>query len=108
MEQRYRRYGSGQRFRPLCELGGVVSRGCSRRLQRALSDFGADESFHQAPAKLHGVGDGAPWIAEQVEAQFGAQGHYLVDFYHVCEYLAAAAPACGPSDSAGWRSSRRG
>lgn len=38
-----------QRFRPLFEWAGVVSQ---RRLQRALSDFGTDESFHQAPAKL--------------------------------------------------------
>jgi hypothetical protein len=37
--------------------------------------------------------DGAPWIAAQVEDQFGAQGSYLLDFYHVCEYLAAAATA---------------
>lgn len=238
VEQRYRRHGSGQRFRPLCELAGVVSRGCSRRLQRVLSDFGADESFHQAPAKvqehygvevpvervrqvteqhgrqageflrrreasaspkdcivlqsdgsmlpvvenagsqvidrssknndervgdkrkektlryrecrlslafeagsrtryyggtlgpvaesgeqlrkcadqvgwdthtrLHAVGDGAPWIAEQVEAQFGAQGRYLVDYYHVCEYLAAAAPVCAPDDTDGWLAEQQG
>lgn len=43
---------------------------------------------------LHVVGDGALWITNQVEAHFGAQGHYLIDFYHVCEYLAAAAVAC--------------
>lgn len=42
---------------------------------------------------LHVVGDGAPWIAEQVEDQFGSQGHYLLDFYHVCNYLAAASQA---------------
>ena len=40
---------------------------------------------------IHGVGDGAPWIADQVEDQFGAQGSYLLDFYHVCDYLSAAA-----------------
>lgn len=40
---------------------------------------------------VHAVGDGAPWIADQVEEQFGAQGSYLLDFYHVCEYLGAAA-----------------
>lgn len=45
---------------------------------------------------VHAVGDGAPWIADQVEEQFGAQGSYLLDFYHVCEYLgAAAAPIAG-------------
>lgn len=47
---------------------------------------------------LHSVGDGAPWIFEQVEKQFGSQGHYLVDFYHVCEYLEAAAPACSEKE----------
>src|SRR3989304_8010805 len=41
--------------------------------------------------RVHAVGDGAPWIADQVEDQFGAQGNYLLDFYHVCDYLAAAA-----------------
>jgi hypothetical protein len=43
--------------------------------------------------RVHGVGDGAPWIAEQFNGQFGAQGAYLLDFYHVSEYLAQAAPA---------------
>ena len=42
---------------------------------------------------VHGVGDGAPWIADQVEEQFGSQGHYLLDFFHVCEYLSPAAKA---------------
>ena len=39
---------------------------------------------------LHGVGDGAPWIAAQTKAKFGDQASYLVDFFHVCEYLVAA------------------
>jgi hypothetical protein len=43
---------------------------------------------------LHSVGDGAPRTCGQVEKQFGSQGHYLVDFYHVCEYLEGAAPLC--------------
>jgi hypothetical protein len=42
--------------------------------------------------QIHALGDGAPWIAEQARVQFGAQGRYTVDLYHVCEYLAAAAP----------------
>lgn len=49
---------------------------------------------------LHAVGDGAEWIAAQVEAQFGAQGAYLVDFYHVCDYVAAAAKAIQPTAEA--------
>lgn len=43
--------------------------------------------------RVHGLGDGAPWIAQQVKLRFGSQGGYLVDFYHVCDYLAAAAKA---------------
>lgn len=42
--------------------------------------------------RVHGVGDGAPWIAEQFNAHFGAQGQYLLDFYHLSQYLAKAAP----------------
>lgn len=52
--------------------------------------------------RVHGVGDGAPWIAEQFDQHFGGQGRYLVDFYHVTEYLAAAAPACAPRAPAAW------
>jgi hypothetical protein len=42
---------------------------------------------------VHAVGDGAEWIAGQVDERFGAQGSYLIDFYHVCEYLSATAKA---------------
>lgn len=41
---------------------------------------------------IHGVGDGAEWIAEQFRQHFGAHGRYTLDLYHVCDYLAAAAP----------------
>jgi hypothetical protein len=46
------------------------------------------------------VGDGAPWIAAQVQEKFGANGSYLVDFYHACEYLGAAAKAIAPNKQA--------
>jgi hypothetical protein len=52
--------------------------------------------------RVHGLGDGAPWIAEQVEIQFGAQGRYLIDFYHLCDYLAAAASVCAPDQPGAW------
>jgi hypothetical protein len=55
--------------------------------------FGSD-------SHVHAVGDGAPWIVGQVEQQFGAQGSYLIDFYHVCEYLSAAAEAIAPNAAA--------
>jgi Uncharacterised protein family (UPF0236) len=47
---------------------------------------------------IHGVGDGAPWIAEQFRQHFGAHGRYTLDLFHDCEYLAAAAP--DPANSA--------
>jgi hypothetical protein len=40
---------------------------------------------------VHGLGDGAPWILEKFGDNFGQQGSYLLDFYHVSEYLAQAA-----------------
>jgi hypothetical protein len=52
--------------------------------------------------QLHGVGDGAPWIAEQFTATFGLQASYLVDFYHVCDYLAAASHTCAPAAPDTW------
>lgn len=52
---------------------------------------------------VHGVGDGAAWILTQFQEQFGAQGDYLLDFYHVSEYLAAAAPVIRPKNPQRWR-----
>ena len=39
-------------------------------------------------------------IVGQVEGEFGDQGRYLIDFYHVCEYLAAASEAIAPDPAA--------
>lgn len=41
---------------------------------------------------LHVVCDGAPWIHQQCEQCLGKQACFLIDFYHVCDYLAKAAP----------------
>lgn len=49
--------------------------------------------------RVHAVGDGAPWLAEQAKSQFGKQGGYLLDFFHVSEYLAAAAAGLHPGDA---------
>lgn len=57
--------------------------------------------------RVHGVGDGAPWIAEQMELQFGTQGRYLIDFYHLCDYLASAAHVCAPEQSVRWLSCQK-
>jgi hypothetical protein len=40
---------------------------------------------------VHGLGDGADWIVERFQENFRQQGRYLLDFYHVSEYLAQAA-----------------
>jgi len=44
--------------------------------------------------QIHGVGDGAPWIANQIDLTFGANSSYLIDFYHLCEYLSSASKVC--------------
>ena len=86
-------------LRPFCARAGVEARGSSRRLQRALVDFGAEESFARAAQRVrehygvagalwrqtahaaglgektqvHGVGDGAGWITTQFGEQFGGR-----------------------------------
>ena len=55
-----------------------------------------------ANTRVHAVGDGATWLRDQVECQFGTQATYLVDFYHGCEYLAAAAKTCSPTQTETW------
>ena len=57
--------------------------------------------------KVHALGDGAPWIRDQVATVFGRQASYLVDFFHVAEYLADAAKTCGGSDPKAWVAARK-
>ena len=40
---------------------------------------------------VHALGDGAGWIALQMDEQFCCQCSYLIDFCHVCKYLSDAA-----------------
>ena len=53
--------------------------------------------------RVHGVGDGADWITTQFQEQFGAQGRYLLDFWHVSEYLGGAASVIQPRKAQAWR-----
>jgi len=64
-------------------LGSVSEAG--ERLSVCALEAGAGSQ-----TQFHGVGDGATWITEQMELRFGTQAHFLVDFYHLCQYLAAA------------------
>ena len=79
------------------DTAGKQLRACAKR-----AGFGKG---HRA----HGVGDGAPWIAKQVKQRFGSQGSYLLDFFHVCDYLGAAALAIetGPAAQDAWRTRQK-
>lgn len=57
--------------------------------------------------KVHCVGDGAVWISNQIDRVFGTQATYLVDFYHVCEYLASASHTCSQLDPKAWMSAQK-
>ena len=53
--------------------------------------------------KLHFVGDGAPWIVNQIKQRFGPLAEYLIDFYHLSDYLSGAATQIvGPQQSKEW------
>jgi hypothetical protein len=54
-------------------------------------------------SRIHVVADGAEWIALQCREVFGDDATLLTDFFHVSEYLAAAALACRPKDPQPWR-----
>jgi len=36
---------------------------------------------------IHAIADGASWIADQYEKQFGSQCKFTLDSHHACEYL---------------------
>lgn len=59
------------------------------QLMRCAKKVGLGEE-----TEVHCLGDGAIWIREQVEKQFGTQATYTVDFYHLSEYLAKAGSSC--------------
>ncbi len=76
-------------------LGGVDEAGAQLLHSAIRSGLGA-KTF------VHGVGDGAPWIAAQIGTLLGDPGRFLLDFYHVCDYLADASRVCAPNDPKAW------
>jgi len=72
------------------------------RLWECAIDAGAGSQ-----TKFHGVGDGAPWISEQIDRVFGAQAQYLIDFFHLCEYLAAAAEVVAGPEKKNWMEEKK-
>ena len=75
--------------------GGVEESGRQRERGAAKAGFGP-------LSQLHAIGDGAPWIADQVDQHFGTQGNYRVDFFHRGADLAEASPVCGADDPPAW------
>lgn len=71
-------------------LGDAAAAGVD--LMRLARAAGFNQRSH-----VHGLGDGATWIVDQMERQFGAQCRYHIDFFHVCDYLAAA-KSCAAND----------
>jgi Uncharacterised protein family (UPF0236) len=52
--------------------------------------------------RLHCLGDGAKWIVSQAQEQFGSQATYLLDLYHVSEYLAEAGAVIAGAQATQW------
>lgn len=88
-------HGSTERTYGATLNGGVEVAG--RQLLRCAIAAGLGTD-----TRVHALGDGAMWIADQVAERFGTQGWYTVDFFHVCEYLAEAAKACAPEAPKPW------
>lgn len=77
--------------------GSVEEAGHSWAKAVAQAGWGLD-------TELHAVCDGAAWIAFQCQSALGRDAHFLLDFYHVCEYLAAAAPSVARNSRSSWLS----
>lgn len=58
----------------------------------ALWENVARAAGHALVTRVHGVGDGATWVASQCLRRLGPDVGYLLDLYHVCDYLAAVWP----------------
>lgn len=76
-------------------LGSVEEAG--RQWKSCVVQAGGGRATH-----LHCVADAASWIEAQAARQFGSQARYLVDFYHVSEYLAKAAAVVAPKSAKAW------
>lgn len=85
----------GVRRRYAATMGGVEQAG--RHWKACVAGAGGGQR-----TRLHCVGDGAPWIVAQVAEQFGGRATFLVDFYHLSEYLGAAARAIAGGGARGW------
>lgn len=51
---------------------------------------------------VHGLGDGAEWIVRRLREIFGDETGFLIDFYHLLDYLAAAATKIASGKEKSW------
>jgi hypothetical protein len=77
-------------------FGSVADAGCRWGHCARQAGWGMD-------SEIHALGDGAGWVRGQSREVFGVQGRFLCDFFHVSEYLGAAAPVCRPDRPDQWR-----
>lgn len=67
----------------------------------------AKEAGRALESSIHIVCDGAEWLRIQAREIFGGDGRFLTDYFHVCEYLAAAAPGIRPGAPEQWRETQQ-
>jgi Uncharacterised protein family (UPF0236) len=72
----------------------AVAHGPAEALGDRLAKIAGRSGFGNG-TKVHCLGDGAPWVQEQMERVFGCQMEFTVDFFHFCEYLSAASDVFG-------------
>lgn len=60
------------------------------------------ESGGGMETELHCLGDGAKWIEIQMKKRLGEKARYLVDFYHLSDYLAEAGEALKGKEGEKW------
>ena len=82
---------SGGRERRYAAAMGPPQRAGEQMFALALSCGYGDNTW------VHGIGDGAPWIAQQVAAVF-PRHRFLLDRYHLLEHLHDGASALTPGD----------
>lgn len=58
-------------------------------------------------SKIHGLGDGAEWIERKLHEVFGKDAGYLIDYYHLLEYLSAAASTIAPGKEKNWKRTQK-
>lgn len=58
-------------------------------------------------SKIHGLGDGAEWIERKLREVFGKDADYLIDYFHLLEYLSAAASTIAPGKEKNWKRTQK-